>query len=381
MPTTTTTSARDPWAPIQPYLTGEGGKPGILPWAAENFANGQWTPNQQDWANAYGQNLGLAQENNQQMIGNGVGLLQNGLPSVSNAPTAQATLFDRGSKGTVQADAAAGTAGQAGPIQRDDNINALLKGDYNNPYLDQMYGQASRRMGQAFNENVLPGIGQQAQAAGQYGGSRQGIAEGIAARGQSDALGDLANNMYGNAYNQGFGARTQLTGQLTGLDAANQQFNAGQQTQASLANAGMQTQANMANAAATNQNRQFNASRGDQMSQFNTGQMNAGNQFNANLGLQNNTQRLNQMTTGAGLLTGGQDANANVFQNGMSVLSAPSQYNNQALGNYSNIVNQAGGQGGTSTQQNPYFQNKAATNLGLAAGAVGLGKTIYDWLP
>lgn len=48
--------------------------------------------------------------------------------------------------------------------------------------------EAARVPTRAFQEQVLPSIRSGAQMAGQYGGSRQGIAEGIASRGLSEAL-------------------------------------------------------------------------------------------------------------------------------------------------------------------------------------------------
>lgn len=73
----------------------------------------------------------------------------------------------------------------------------------NNPYLNQAVQGAIRPMVDNFSESVLPGIRSGAMQTGQYGGSRQGIAEGIAAGKLSRNIGDVSSQMYGNAYQQG----------------------------------------------------------------------------------------------------------------------------------------------------------------------------------
>lgn len=73
----------------------------------------------------------------------------------------------------------------------------------NNPYLQQAVQGAIRPMVDQFSESVLPGIRSGAMQTGQYGGSRQGIAEGIAAGKLSRNIGDVSSQMYGNAYQQG----------------------------------------------------------------------------------------------------------------------------------------------------------------------------------
>lgn len=70
-----------------------------------------------------------------------------------------------------------------------------------NPYLQQ-YGDAlTQQSVQQFNQGVLPQIRSGAQAAGQYGSSRQGIAEGVAAGNASTGLGANLANLYSQGYN------------------------------------------------------------------------------------------------------------------------------------------------------------------------------------
>jgi hypothetical protein len=69
-----------------------------------------------------------------------------------------------------------------------------------------------------------------ATSAGQFGGSRHGVAEALATEAAQQQIGGTAANILGNAYNTGVGAYTNLFGQQTGLlkDQANLYATAGQ---------------------------------------------------------------------------------------------------------------------------------------------------------
>lgn len=73
----------------------------------------------------------------------------------------------------------------------------------NNPWLQGAATAATRPIMQQLNENILPGIRTNAMNTGQYGGSRQGIAEGIAGGRAAQAVGDTTSRIYADAYNQG----------------------------------------------------------------------------------------------------------------------------------------------------------------------------------
>lgn len=79
-------------------------------------------------------------------------------------------------------------------------VTSSLEPPTTNPYLDSMVASAQRRNNENFAENVMPAIGTGAQAAGQFGSSRHGVAEGIAAKGLLNANADTATNMYGGNY-------------------------------------------------------------------------------------------------------------------------------------------------------------------------------------
>jgi len=64
-----------------------------------------------------------------------------------------------------------------------------------NPYLQQAMSSAIRPLTQNYQENVLGGITDEFAAAGQHGGSRQGIAEGIAGREYLQQVGDIGTEM------------------------------------------------------------------------------------------------------------------------------------------------------------------------------------------
>ena len=98
-----------------------------------------------------------------------------------------------------------------------------------NPYLQQVGQAMQAQSNQNLQQNVLPGIGQGAQAAGMYGSSRQGTAEGIAMGNAQTGLNSALANMYSQGYGQDqsydLGLRNNNLG-YANLDANNQQFGA-----------------------------------------------------------------------------------------------------------------------------------------------------------
>lgn len=69
-----------------------------------------------------------------------------------------------------------------------------------NPALAETIAGATRPIFQGLTERILPNIRGEAQTAGQFGGSRQGIAEGIASRGALDAAGSTAARISNEAF-------------------------------------------------------------------------------------------------------------------------------------------------------------------------------------
>ena len=175
-------------------------------------------------------------------------------------------------------------------------------------------------------QNVMPGIRSGAMASGQYGSSRQGIAEGVAAGNAETGLNSAISQLYGNAAQQAAGLQASTANNLAGL--------------------GMQN-----------------------------------GQFNANLGLQNNAQNMTNsqniignISKGLDTLQAGNQLQDQTYGQQQGLLQQPSQYNQTGLGNYANIINQGSGMGSQSTQ--PYFTNPLGGALGGALGGLGLYKQL-----
>lgn len=119
-------------------------------------------------------------------------------------------------------------------------------GDFNNnPAYQAALQSAINPLTQQFQETVMPGIKSGAQDAGQFGGSRQGIAEGIASRGYLDAVASTAANMGNAAYAQGLQAQANagsLSNQLLGQ--GNQNVQAAGALGSNLSSQGLQAQTN-----------------------------------------------------------------------------------------------------------------------------------------
>ena len=71
-----------------------------------------------------------------------------------------------------------------------------------NPYLEGQANAITSVANQNLQQNVLPGIGSGAVAAGGYGGSRQGVAEGIASGMNQQGITNSLANLYGTNYQQ-----------------------------------------------------------------------------------------------------------------------------------------------------------------------------------
>lgn len=116
-----------------------------------------------------------------------------------------------------------------GNIDYGGELGRSLQGGALNPFLDQIIQGSLRTSNQQFRENVLPGLRDEAAAAGQVGGTRAGIAEGIAGRGLADQQNDLIARIMSTAFESGAAERGQALG-LTGQTAlANQGANLQQQ--------------------------------------------------------------------------------------------------------------------------------------------------------
>lgn len=80
---------------------------------------------------------------------------------------------------------------------------------YSNQALQSHIAAAQRPLTQAYQEQVLPGIRDQAEMYG-GAGSRTGLAEGVASRGYLDAMGDVSSGMMSQAYGQGLDQQARM---------------------------------------------------------------------------------------------------------------------------------------------------------------------------
>ena len=347
-----------------------------------NYANqySNLTPQQQNLKamsdNAYAGRYGTMQNayNDSTALGNKIA---GGAYDTNYGPVANAGLTNAG---LTNAQLTTNNFGQSmasmGAVDPTSAMSNVLRGDpTSNPYLDKMnqanVNTAMRGYNDAIqnvNQQVMPGINNDAFAAGQYGGSRQGIAQGLALQGMDRSARDLGisamdsgNQLYGSAFQNAQNNQATAANQMTGYGLQNGQYNSGQ----------------------SNDMSKFNSGQANNMSQFNAGQANNMSQFNANLGLQNNTQgmlqqaqNMNNATAGNELnntaltrLFSGQDQN---YSNQMTNANLEQQQKldmlNMKLGAYSPGANL----GGSSTASTPYYDNTLGNIGGMAAGAGGL---------
>jgi hypothetical protein len=292
----------------------------------------------------------------------------------------------------------------AAPSQNNLNLSGsfdrFINGDAGaNPYLtkalqsgvDMTNTSYQRNLGDltdTLQRSVLPGIRSNSVLAGQYGGSRQGIAEGKAlsdftkqATSANLQLGQAnsanTTGAQAQAFNQGQDRALQATLGLSGQQYGAAAQNAGFQQQANMNNyAGQQAansqtssqlqQANLANQAANQSTQQFNSGLIAQVGRDNAQLAQNNNQFNAGLQQQSNLTNLgNQQQFNLANLGNQQQTNlANMGaqnQFGLSNLGNQQQTNMQNLGNQ-----QQTGMQNLSNQQQTGMQNlgnQQQTNL------------------
>lgn len=402
--TTTTTSAQAPWTPMQPYLTG------IAKSAETNYNTAKTMTPEQKALVQQAQGLTSAQMNdpNYQQLRDGAADMIRGksdlftpAANIAGPNTINATQVDPNqwmSAGAPTINAAqVGTTAKVDPTQAFKSLGSidptnayrsLLSGDVSNPYLQNIaqdnYTMANRNL----LENVMPGIRSGSQAAGQYGGSRQGIAEGLAISRMNQDVTTANNQMYGNAYQQAQGNMLSAAGQLGGIGSSAASQNASSVNNMNQFNASNQQQANIQNASNMLNNNQFNSNLGLGAATNNANRSltadttNASNQlgtqqFNANLGLTNNTQKLGQMTAGLDMYNQANNMQNTGIKNALDMSNYNNTYQNDALKNYAGIVSPLGGLGGTGTQSTPYYNNPTNNLLGGAIAGSTIFKNIF----
>ncbi len=249
---------------------------------------------------------------------------------------------------------------------------------------------------QNFKENILGSLRGDAIVNGQYGGSRQGIAEAKAAdslaKNMTRALSQVGQNQTDAAVSAQAGQYGQdRQNQLSALSGLS-----GNQYQVAGANAGAQNQLGLSNAQMLNNMGQFNAGVGNnylaqllQNNQFNAGSTNAANAMQyqgnqqMNMGNTNNQQQANQANMGS--LFNMAQLNSQNKATGAGLLASLVNQNYQ-YGNNANdyelnratkvngLIAPYTGLGGSVTSSQPLYTNQGANALGGALAGAQLFK-------
>lgn len=281
------TQSQAPWSPMQPYL----------------LAAGQQAANVYDQARTMPQGTQNALNSAQNVINQ-----QLGSPLYTQSQNVASGLLN----GQMQGVSIPQTFSGMGALDPTAAYQSQLSGQVN-PYVDQMAQSITNQVNRNTLENVMPSIRSGAQAAGQYGSSRQGIAEGLAASRAQQDLGSSLSNLYGSAYESAQGRQASAANQLGSMGVNNAQ--------------------------------------------------------------NNNTQRLAQFNTGANLWNQGNNTQNTAVQNALGIANYPNQYQWDQLKNYSGIVNPMAGMGGTTST--PTYTNPWANALGGAITGAQTYKTIF----
>lgn len=414
---TTQTQKQVPWEPTQSFMTGgkkynydpqtnlygnnvdkngnEIGPIGYMP-AASNFFQqySELSPQQQALNSHYMPELANRGVLANNLYGNTALNMLNGdydsrygLTQNHNANTALSNA-GLGSASLSQAYTGDMTRGRSaqGTLDPTNAMQSLLTGQPDNPYLSAMnqanINQALRGYGDAvqnFTQQVIPSINNDAFAAGQYGSSRQGVAEGLAgqqmmrnARDLGIAAMDSGNRLFGGAYENAQGRKSEAANNLNNQAYGMEQFNAGQLQNASQFNANALNDMSKFNAGQTQQNNQFNSGSLNNMSQFNSTQDQNTDQFNANLDMQQQAARAQNALQGLNTMQQGWGVQDNLFNQQQSILSAPEQQMRNALATYASTITPGASLGGTSTTSIPTYNSGAGGILGGLASGAGL---------
>lgn len=142
--------------------------PGVYPEAMRNYKGSKFTPDELKF------------------------LMQEITPSIQTHRTAQ-------QEGKTIADDLSGGRYDVGDLMSP-GLEAQTTGQPDPSVYDPVLKHAMDSVIERYQRDIMPGISDEAQAYGQYGGSRQGVAEGLAAKGLEETLGGLSARMNLEAY-------------------------------------------------------------------------------------------------------------------------------------------------------------------------------------
>lgn len=364
--TTTNTQIIKPWGEAAKYLKGneKKGITGVFP-AAESFFDqySALNPQQQGLNTGYFDTLSGRQGNINQAMGLSQGMMGGaydprlGFTQARTAGSVTANPYQSNTLGGFQA------LGKLNPAQA---LQQQLSGKIDNPYLQQLHQANINTSMRGYNDavkqvqqNILPGIEDQAFASGGYGGSRQGVAEGLVGQQLAQNARDLGiqamdtgAQLYGGAYEGAQGRKAQAADMLANMGYGGAQYNAD----------------------VLNRMGQFNAQQRQQGAQFNVGQMQNADQYNSELDMQQQAARMQNQLQGIGAMQQAFGMGDTTYNQQQALLNAPmSQYQN-ALNQYANILTPGAGMGSSSTGTSsvPTYDNSTAQMIGGGLSLAGL---------
>ncbi|MCM8884551.1 MAG: hypothetical protein LC541_14865 [Candidatus Thiodiazotropha sp.] len=142
--------------------------PGIYPEAMAQYKHAKWTPDEQKF------------------------MMQEVEPSIGDHRTSE-------QEGQALADDLSGGQYDVGDLMSP-GVEAQTTGKPDASVYDPVLKHAMDSVIDRYQREIMPSIGDEAQSYGQYGGSRQGVAEGLAAQGLEKTLGDMSARMNLGAY-------------------------------------------------------------------------------------------------------------------------------------------------------------------------------------
>jgi len=322
---TKTKSSNEPWAPYSDYLKGNSSRAGLPSDAYDMYKQGGFNPNMQNASDMYsGYLMDSAKDPRLTGFSNAGYDLLTGARSVADG--AYDSNFNPVSTVNMNSERAG-----MGALDPTDAFRRLLSGRPDTQYLDQQASALTNNLTRNTNENVMPGLRSSAAISGQYGGSRQGIAEGLAASRLNQDIAAPVAQMYGtaleNAQNRMMG-----TSQYLNDNAYNTAFGN--------ANLGLQNNS--------------------QLMQKNQGNLN------------NRMQSMPIAQSGFGLLSGVNDMQGQNYQNYINSIMMPQNVNWQNMNNYANLMYQGAGLGGTGKNTQTSAPGIIPAALGTAAGIGGI---------
>jgi hypothetical protein len=262
--------------------------------------------------------------------------------------------------------------GKLGKIDPTNAFGDLLSGEVN-PYTQQQleantaatkasFDQMASDARDALREEDMPAIRAAANLSGQYGGSRQGVAEGVAkakrdkqlqlsAQGLNTALGATNAGTLAAASEAAQGRKAGAAQFLGGLGVSTDTGNADRAQDLSKFNVGQANQLNLANAGIVNDATRFNAASALDLAKTNSGtaldvaKTNAGlatnaDQTNVSTALANNDQTLNAAKAASGL-TG------DAYEQILKGLTGEASFNQGQLQSLADLIAEYAGLGGT----------------------------------